>query len=422
MKISPARAAAFQILSKIDAEHAHSSALLDAFETRLQPVDRGLCHEITLGVLRRQIKLDRIIDVFAGGRKLDSAVRLILRIGLYQLLHLDRIPAHAAINDAVNMTQNAKKTSAKGFVNALLRRATRETAELKFTDEIDRVCVETSHPRWLVENWITEFGLEKSLALAESNNVTPPVSFRFTSKTTEAVRSSVEASPDDRAFLKELAAAGKIYFQDEGSQLVGSAVELKVGETFLDVCAAPGSKTSQIAASSPGSTLVAGDVSPTRAALLRDNCVRQGNRNVSVVRYDAANALPFADGSFDVVLVDAPCSGTGTIRHNPEIRYLIGPDDIAGLASKQIAILTEAARIVRPVGRLIYSTCSLEKAENEEVCEVFLDRFGDFRPSTPNVAERFLTTGGFARTFPPTDGVDGFFIAQFEKTAESGKF
>jgi len=419
MKISPARVAAFQILTRIETEKAFSSALLPVYEENLEVKDRGLCHEITLGVLRKQIYLDRIIENLTNGKKLDTAIKIILRIALYQLNFLDKIPAHAAINDAVNLTQKAKKTSAKGFVNAVLRKFTREKIELEFNDEIEKISVETSHPRWLIEKWTKDFGLEETANLAESNNETPRMSFRFTAKTTEAIKKSFENKnlENEKSYLRELAENGKIYFQDEGSQIVGSSVDLKEGESFLDVCAAPGSKTTQIRNSKfkIQSLNVAGDLHWQRVKILQENCLRQGVKNVDVLQYDAENSLPFADESFDVVLLDAPCSGTGTIRHNPEIRYFLEEKDFAELSRKQLAILENASKLVKCGGRIIYSTCSLEKEENEAVIDEFLSRNANFRRSKPFVDERFLTQNGFARTFPQRDHMDGFFIAMFEK-------
>jgi 16S rRNA (cytosine967-C5)-methyltransferase len=315
--------------------------------------------------------------------------------------------------------QMAKKTSAKGFVNAVLRRFTRENVELEFPDETEKISVETSHPRWLIEKWIGDFGQEETARLAQANNETPTQSFRFTAKTTEAIRKSLESEDGsiDKKYLRELAENGKIYFQDEGSQIIGNAVELKENERFLDVCAAPGSKATQIANHKLRITnlIVAGDLYWQRVKVLQENCKNQGVANVNILQYDAENALPFADESFDVVLIDAPCSGTGTIRHNPEIRYFLEKKDFEELSVKQLKILNNASKLIKSGGRIIYSTCSLEKEENEEVCGKFLSENADFNLADPNVSSRFLTPEGFARTFPQRDKMDGFFIAVFEK-------
>lgn len=418
MKISPARIAAFQILSKIEQEKAFSSVLLPIYEENLNEKDRALCHEITLGVLRKQIFLDKIIEKLTNAKKIDSAVRIILRIALYQLKFLDKIPPHAAINDAVNLTNKAKKTSAKGFVNAVLRRFTRENVEIDFADEIEKLAIETSHPRWLIEKWISEFGFEETVKLAEFNNQTPKMSFRWTAKTTDAIKKSLEREniENEKQFLRELAKNGKIYFQDEGSQIVGNAVELKENENFLDICAAPGSKITQIAnRKSQMANLTAGDFYWSRVKILQENCRNQGVGFVNVLQYDAEKSLPFADESFDVVLLDAPCSGTGTIRHNPEIRYFLQEKDFEILAEKQLTMLKNASKLIKHGGRLIYSTCSLEIEENEAVCVKFLAENSDFYKIAPKTEEKFLTSEGFARTFPPRAGMDGFFIAVLAK-------
>ena len=419
MKISPSRIAAFEILAKIETEKSYSSVLLPIYEEKLEPKDRALCHELTLGTLRKQIYLDRIIEKLTNGKKLDSAVKIILRLALYQLIFLDKIPAHAAINDAVNLVRIAKKTSAKGFVNAILRKYTRDKIELEFTDEIEKISVETSHPKWLIEKWIDDFGLEETAKLAEANNETPKMSFRLTAKTTEAVKESLQNKniEHDKKYLRELAENGKIYFQDEGSQIIANAVELKENETFLDVCAAPGSKVTQITNYELRITnlIVAGDLYFQRVKLLQKNCQNQGVGFVNILQYDAENSLPFADEIFDVVLLDAPCSGTGTIRHNPEIRYFLQEKDIAELADKQLKILKNASKLVKRSGRIIYSTCSLETEENEEVCRIFLTESAEFNLINPNVPVDLITERGFARTFPQRDKMDGFFIAVFEK-------
>jgi 16S rRNA (cytosine967-C5)-methyltransferase len=295
--------------------------------------------------------------------------------------------------------------------------------------------------------------------LAEANNQVPAAAFRYTGifqrrepwegkdaiKKSEFVEGCFIAERIDEK-LKSAAESGEIYFQDEASQMVGAAVKLKPVGRFLDVCAAPGSKTTQIAlsavteiyhpaqkAGTPPNQggefrktdntlprgrvpafLVAGDLHWKRVEFLKENCRRQGVEFVNVVQYDAESALPFADEAFDAVLVDAPCTGTGTVRHNPEIRYFLRPGDFAELQGKQLRILKNASKVVRRGGTLIYSTCSLEKEENEDVCEKFLEN-GEFRLVTPNVPARFLTERGFARTYPQRDGMDGFFVAEFRR-------
>lgn len=441
MKISPARIAAFEILSKIEKEKAFSSVLLPQYENDLSPQDRGLCHALTLGILRKQIGLDRIIDQSTKGKKLDSAVRIALRIGLYQLLFLDKVPDYSAINESVNLVQFAKKTSAKGFVNAILRRATREKIELQFADDVDRISVETSHPRWLIEKWVGQFGKSETEKLAAANNEIPQIAFRMTTRSdgrppvnglpSEYVEGCFIAENIDENLLA-MAERGEIYFQDEASQMVAASVNIKEGQKVLDVCAAPGSKATLIAnkfqisnsefqisdVKSPitdSRLLVAGDLHFQRVQFMRSNFEAQGIKYFNLLQYDAARELPFADESFDMVLVDAPCTGTGTIRHNPEIRYYVEPEDFSDLSRKQLAILQNASKLVKPGGRLIYSTCSLEPEENETVCAEFLDADRVFKKVKPNVSDRFIDGELFAHISPHRDNMDGFFIAAFEK-------
>lgn len=419
--ISPARRAAFDVLLRIEKDRSYSSVLLPQAEENLSPADRGLCHRLTLGTLRTQIRLDRIIDAFSKG-KLDTAVRITLRIGLFQLLHLDKIPAHSAINESVNLAAYAKKKSAKGFVNAVLRRSTRENAALRYADDIDRVVVETSHPRVLVERWLRQFGAERTEAICRANNTIPPIAFRRTARECSLDLSGFkESRSTPGAFIADahspelMAAAdrGEIYFQDEGSQMIANAVEIPAGGSFFDVCASPGGKTGSVALRA--GNVVCGDIHSERIRFLKENLERQGITNASVHRYDAAAELPFAERSFDAVLVDAPCSGTGTIRHNPELRYFFDESDIEPLFAKQLAILKNASNTVRNGGLLVYSTCSLEMEENEDVCQRFLAEHGEFEQVRPNIDEAFITDEGFGRTFPSEGGSDGFFIAAFRR-------
>jgi 16S rRNA (cytosine967-C5)-methyltransferase len=429
--VSAARVAVFEILAKIEKEKAFSSALLPIYEENLSPKDRALCHELTLGVLRNQIYLNKIIEKLTSKNveKFDLAVVLALRIGLYQLLFLDKIPAYSAINESVNLVQMAKKTSAKGLVNAVLRRATREKIELEFADEVEKISVETSHPRRLVEKWIRQFGFEETAKLARANNEAPALAFRFTKKfhhrDTEAQTFLKKSEFLENCFiaekidanLLELAENGEIYFQDEASQMVASLFEIKENEKFLDVCASPGSKTTLIAERGMRNAelIVAGDFYSHRIRTLQENCRRQDARLVKIVQYDAEKSLPFAENAFEWILIDAPCSGTGTIRHNPEIKYFLQEKDFAELSEKQLKILKNASKLVKSGGSLIYSTCSLEREENESVVEKFLAENSEFVKILPRLPERFLTAEKFARTFPQRDKMDGFFIAAFEK-------
>lgn len=412
-KVSPSRNAAFEILFKIEKEKAFSSILLPIYEENLTNVDRSLCHELVLGVLRKQIYLDKLIEKFST-KKLDLEVRIALRLGLYQLLFLNKIPAYSAINESVNLVVKAKKTSAKGFVNAILRRATREEIKLTFANEIEQISVETSHPRWLIEKWISQFGIEETKKLTEANNETPDLDFRYTAKTSEAIIKSLDEQKFEKNFILDLAENGKIYFQDEGSQLVGKAVDLKEGEKFLDICSAPGSKLTQVATNTT-QIVFGGDLHYQRVKTIYQSAKKQGVKNIQILQYDAEKSFPFAEETFDVILLDAPCSGTGTIRHNPEIRYHLEEKDFNELSAKQLKILQNASKLLKRGGRLIYSTCSLEKEENETVIEKFLVENSGFCIEEANLNKEFKTKSSFYRTFPHLNKMDGFFISQMKK-------
>jgi len=423
MKISPARVAAFRILKKIELDDGLSAVLLPEAEDSLEGADKGLCHALVLGVLRRQIFLDRLIDLAALGKKVDREIRIILRLGLFQLKFLERVPAHAALNESVELARFARKHSAAGFVNAVLRKLSRETPQLEFASEIERLSVETSHPVELLERWSSQFGVERAATIARANNELPSVAFRRTPKTEEALierlLSAGEIKPSKmvagalvstgtNSGLREYEADGQIYFQDEASQLVAAIASLYVKERFLDLCAAPGSKTTVIAMAVPTANLIASDLSARRTKTLVELLQKQGTKNVEVVRYDAERPLPFA-AVFDTILLDAPCSGTGTIRHNPEIRYRVKVGELDRLRARQLVMLRNAAECLTPNGHLIYSTCSLEREENEGVVAEFLAEFDAFEIERPDGQERFIRDDGTLRTFPDRDGIDGFF-------------
>ena len=435
--VSAARLAAFEILLRVE-EGAYASILLASREQKLSPPDRSLCHELVMGVLRRQLWLDRVVEQFSGRKseEIDVAVQIILRLGLYQLRFLSRIPASAAVNEAVNLVGRARVTSARPFVNAVLRRATREPdydPTSLLNDPIDRLAVATSHPRWLIQNWISSFGIEETQVFADANNEPAPIAFRVAPNNASIVEvieelrgngGTVTASEIAKdawrisgatSLVGQLASQGKIYLQDEASQLVAEVLAAKGGQTVLDLCAAPGSKTTHIAARLEGSgSVIAGDIHEHRIKTAATLARLQRLTNIAFVVLDASKALPF-DGVFDRVLVDAPCSGTGTLRRNPEIRWRISPTDITELSERQLRLLLNAASAVKPGGRLVYSTCSVEIAENEDVRRQFLENRTDFEPVKLAIERSLITGHGTARTWPHKHGTDGFFISAFKR-------
>ena len=425
MKISPARLAAFRILKKIELEHGLSAVLLPEAEASLSGPDKGLCHALVLGVLRHQIFLDRLINTVAVGKKIDTDIRLILRIGLFQLKFLERVPPHAVLFESVELARFAKKHSAAGFVNAILRKTLRDDPQIAFSSDLDRLSVETSHPIPLLERWAAQYGMERAASIAHANNELPKTAFRKTPRTTgnalnellesgDIVPSAVVAngfvSVQGNTKLTELEDSGQIYFQDESSQLVAEIAASFVKRNFLDVCASPGSKTTAIAMAAPQAKGVGGDLSPKRTETLAKLLRKQGTENVAVVRYDAEQPLPF-ESVFDTILLDAPCSGTGTIRHNPEIRYRVKASELERFRDRQLVMLRNAADSLGENGHLVYSTCSLERTENEDVVEAFITNEKEFEVVRVEGFERFAGENETLRTFPDRDGVDGFFAA-----------
>ena len=420
-EISPARLAAFRILQQVETG-AFSSVLLATEEPSLQPVDRALCHELVLGVLRWQLFLDKIIEHFSKRRieSLDAAVRIALRLGLYQLRFLTRIPESAAVNESVSLVRAARLSSATSFVNAVLRRAVREPEydpAAEVSGPLEKIAVQTSHPVWLIEHWANSFGIDETAAFARANNTVPPTAFRVVAhranqseilsrlsgagavlESSDIVNGAWRVS-GATSLLREMSSAGEIYLQDEASQLVAGAMEVKRGERVLDLCAAPGGKTTLIAdRAGDAAFIVAADRSATRMATVISTMSLHELKSIRPVILDATERLPFARKSFDRVLVDAPCSGTGTLRANPEIRWRLAPTDFEFLARQQKQILSRAVEVLKPGGRLVYSTCSVEREENEEVIET-LDL-------------KLIKT---LRTWPHREETDGFFVGIFEK-------
>ncbi|MBC7930047.1 MAG: 16S rRNA (cytosine(967)-C(5))-methyltransferase RsmB [Rubrivivax sp.] len=439
--VSPARRAAFEVLRRVEEEGAFAATLLAGLADELSADDRALCYELVLGVLRWQLWLDRLLEHFAERKseKLDAPVRRALRLGLYQLRFLERIPASAAVNESVNLAHAARVRSAAPFVNAVLRRATREPdydPAAEIADPLEKIAVAASHPAWLVRRWAEAFGIEEAEGFARANNAPAPAAFRINTLRVDGdalinnlrvagvgvLQSRIapggwRVEGGSGALLRGLAGEGLIYSQDEASQLVAHILGARAGERVLDVCAAPGSKTTHLAAlAEDRAHVVAGDLHEHRLRVVKEACERLGVLGVRAVAIDAEKALPFAGETFDRVLVDAPCTGTGTLRHNPEIRWRLTPANIAELAAVQSKILREASRVVRRGGRLVYSTCSIEREENEEVVASFLQAHEDFKQieAAPAPDSLLLPTGA-ARTWPHRDDVDGFFVAALEK-------
>jgi len=444
---SPARRWAYDILLRVEAESAYASPLIASLpETNLSREDRALIQEIVLGVLRWRASLDYFIELYSGRSvdQLDLPVAVALRMGLFQLRHLTRIPASAAVNESVNLIKRARMSSAAGLVNAVLRKAATQLddeAGAGIVGRTQRAAVELSHPLWLLEHWQAMLGVEETKQLALANNSPPPTAFRINTIVRSAgdvirdleskgvaIRESslargafvVESGPSK--IVNQSARSGLIYIQDEASQAVSTLLAPQSGDRVLDLCAAPGSKSTHIAALTDDKAwVVACDRHSHRLTTLRAGCERLGISSVDAIALDATRALPFDASTprFKRVLVDAPCSGTGTLRSNPEIKWRLTADDLKRLAELQFKLLKQGSRWLAPAGRLVYSTCSIEPKENEEVVRRFLIGTRYFHLREPAARADLITADGFVRTFPHRHGCDGFFAAVFERTEDA---
>ena len=451
---APARRAAFHALRAVAGGRTDLPlALVESRSHLSDERDRSLTAEIVTGSLRWQRSCDYLIEHFARrplGR-IDPDVAAILRLSLYQLLHLDRVPASAVVDDAVDLAREAKKTSAAGFVNAVLRATLRQrhklplpprpvevrlkadpTYQAGYDAALAYLGVTHSHPEWLVARWLGRYGFDAAERWVRFNNETPRLTLRANRlrTTREGVALSLAAdsivteptahAPDGLVVIEgnplRAGSQGDFFVQDEASQLISLVVAARPGERVLDLCASPGGKATAMAADMRDSgMLVASDVRARRLSLLRETVHMSGARCIRVVRVPESGALPVTP-VFDRVLVDAPCSGLGTIRRDPDIRWRRQESDLATLAKSQQALLGRAAAVVRSGGRLVYATCSSEPDENEDVVEAFLGVNSDFelvdlRAGAPTALVPFLDTRGMMRTLPFRDGLEAFFAA-----------
>ncbi len=444
--IAPARTAAFTALRDVNNGRADLPAALAAVRPTLQDErDRALATDLVTGTLRWQHELDHLIAHFAKRpiAKLDFEVLQILRLGAYQLIHLDRVPAAAAVNDAVAMTRRARKTSAAGLVNAVLRALSRNAHRLPLPlrppdgDPLPYLEVSLSHPGWLARRWLTRYGFDAAEAWEQFNNAPAPLTIRVNRLKSD--RESLTRALAEHGVLVEparyapdglivtsgnplrtpLAGSGQFVLQDEASQLVALLGAPEAGMKVLDTCASPGGKTTAMAAmAGDRAEIVATDVRSARVQLLRETVGASGARHIHVLQADLEAGLPFAS-EFDVVFVDAPCSGLGTVRRDPDIRWRRAESDLAPFASAQLRMIRNAADAVRPSGRLVYATCSSEPEENDQVVADFLSASGRFtkvdlrteKPAYFEALEPVLDEGGVLRTSPHQHGLEAFYGA-----------
>jgi 16S rRNA (cytosine967-C5)-methyltransferase len=448
MPVSPARAAAFDILLRVDRESSYASDLLhSATHATLSTQDHALATELVMGVLRWRSRLDAEIATASSQplSKLDIEILIALRLALYQFLWLDRVPQRAALHESVELVKRARKRSAAPFVNAVLRKLS-TAPQIRTDDEPanspESLAHSLAHPQWMVERWVREFGLAAAHRICQHNQSIPTTAIRLRAQDAEGQLKQEDISLAGGGLLKSARVVqsgditktqalrlGGIIIQDEASQLVAALVgssDVKERSQILDCCAAPGGKTLAIADHNPAAAITAIELHPHRARLLKKLLQPDASR-IQIVTADAQH-LPITR-KFDRVLADVPCSGTGTLARNPEIKWRLTPHDLTELAQRQLAILRSALAQVAPGGRLIYSTCSLEKEENEGVVEQALSENNSFRLQDCNEEldalkiagtltwpdPRSLTRGPYLRTIPGIHPCDGFFGAILER-------
>jgi 16S rRNA (cytosine967-C5)-methyltransferase len=481
-EISPARKAAFNVLLAVERGPSHSDDLLRGRAVNaLSAPDRNLATALVLGVLRWQIRLDHQLQALLKrpNSRLDPEIMIALRLGAFQILHMDRIPARAAIDESVELAKQAGHRFASGMVNAVLRKlGALETAGKPegskgtgFSPYINRaestralapeeglpeqtpaeISLAYAHPAWMVERWTSFYGFEAARALCRHGQTQPALTLRIDAPAVEdeLAASGIHLQPGELLTIArtvvsgDLAASaafrdGRLRLQDEGSQLIAELACVagsnpnQEGKRVLDACAAPGNKTLILAERNPHARIVACESSAQRFETLRQRLAPLGDR----VECRLIDSTALAEDSvFDLALVDAPCSGTGTLGRNPEIRHRLRLEDLARQTERQRALLLAALRAVRPGGRVVYSTCSLEPEENEQVVAAVLAETPNARQIslepciqallgqgilTPSGADRLrasLTPEGALRLLPGALATDGFFVCLLERGA-----
>lgn len=423
------REIAVRVLKQREAGRDYVENLLEGelSRTRLGAADRGLLHELTAGVVRWQAALDWLIDHKTAGRQQKPTLRILLRLGLYQLFWLDRIPQHAAVHETVELARELGFGPQSGFINAVLRGYGRETeATRRLLEDLKTSQPELgySHPAWLVGRWTARWGAARTRSLLEWNN-TPPLTYaRVNTLKTSAAdllevwrKEGVEVEPFERDWLAQTPVfllrnhpslttlpsfqAGSFYLQDPSTLLSVNVLEPQPGEIILDLCAAPGGKATFMAQLMQNrGRIVAEDTNPDRLKLVEENCARLGATCITTQSTSTATPRP---STFDRILVDAPCSNTGVMRRRVDLRWRIRATEIERLSRAQLALLHRAAGLLMPGGTLVYSTCSLEPEENQELVRRFLAEAPGFR-----LEQEWELT-------PFADGVDGAYAARLQQ-------
>jgi 16S rRNA (cytosine967-C5)-methyltransferase len=444
-----ARALAVKVLSAVEQDGAYSNLELNRRlkEAELSAADAGLATELVYGTIARRNTIDYYLERFVakGVVKLQPWVRSLLRISVYQIIYLDRIPEHAVVSEAVNLAKKLGHQGISGMVNGVLRNMIRNREQLHIPSHLpaaERISLEHSHPLWMVERWIRQYGEATTEAICRANNEPPAVSVRVnTTMTTrekmmeEMVRSGavVEASrlsPDGilvrsggNMALTSWYRDGLFSVQDESSMLVAEAVAPEEGQRVLDCCAAPGGKTAHMAEKMQDrGHIIANDVHAHKCELILEQAERLGLGCIDAVTGDALDLNKrYPEASFDRILLDAPCSGLGVIRRKPDVKWSKSASDIKDISSLQRELLDCVAPLLKPGGILVYSTCTIESAENEDMVADFLSRHPEYQAmetsnwSQPETSSWQAVNGG-VQVLPQYAHSDGFYIARLTRT------
>jgi 16S rRNA (cytosine967-C5)-methyltransferase len=446
-----ARKSALDILNTLDKGHHTLDYILEEYsgtETSGSRQDRALFQALVYGVLRRRGSLDYMISHFSSTRfnKIHPNVLNILRLALFQIIYLDRIPDSAAVNTAVEMIKTSGAPWVIGYVNALLRKAAREYQNVSFPDlkqnAVAAMAAQKSFPEWVVRKWVNRYGLDNTALLCDSLNTIPPITLRTNTlkasrgQLTEALAGEADQikatvyAPDGISFINpatsipELSGfkAGWFQVQDEAAQLVSLLLDPQPGDTVLDACAGLGGKTGHIAQLMKNEgVLVALDVSESKLSRLKADMQRLGISILSTLSHNLERELPRDQlPGFDRILLDAPCSGIGVMRRNPDIKWRSSKRNLTKYKTRQLRLLENLYRLVKPSGILVYAVCSPEPEENEEVVNEFLNNHDEFAISKqfgqlPDTVCSMADVPGVFKTFPHLKQMDGFYAVRLRR-------
>lgn len=451
------RRLAWDILAELERSSAFADALLErtySQNPQLSALDRAFIQELVFGTLRWRGRIDAILAAAAKfpQKKIETRLQNLLRLGAYQILFMDRVPDSAAVDESVRLAKAVfQNQKISGFANAILRSLARKPPSENFSDSAATPAEYTaqalSHPLWLVERWIKEFGPETTRRICEADNTKPPFTIRVNTMKgsreelqQELRASGIESSPTpfspDGLVLKKgislaeekLFQGGWYFVQDEASQIIPLLMDLHPGETVLDACAAPGGKSTHMAQiMKDQGEILSLDIRKSRVDLIRENSLRLALSIIKGMEADASRPLPFPEKlQFDKILLDAPCTGLGILHRNPETKWRRKPEDIFRMQRLQASLIENVSSRLKDGGILVYSTCTMAREENDDIIRSFLRvhrdfRLEDLRTVVDRVLHPLMDKGGFFRTYPDwivnkeDYRLDGFFAARLRR-------